>query len=174
MSILWVALGCLVLWFVVTSPRFRKILLTVGILAALAGGLWLLPEQPADQASATLKFAAPQPVSYAEQMEIPADELLLSGVSVQRPGAYEKHYKISGVIENKSRKTLAAVRMQITVSDCHSQPRCSVVGENTIRIKADLPAGETKNFDYTLAQLRGLPVNGRLSWDWVVTASYAD
>ena len=174
MSILWFVLGCLALWFAVTSPRFRKILLAIGIVAALAGGFWLLPEGPAGERSASLKFAAPQPVSYAEQMEIPADELVLRGVSVQRPAPYEKHYKISGVIENKSRKTLTGVRMQVTVSDCRSQPRCRVVGENVIRIKTGLPPGQTKDFGYTLTQLRGLPRSDNLSWDWVVTASYAD
>lgn len=173
MSILWVALGCFVLWLVVSSPRFRKIALTVGILAALAGGYWLLPEGSPDEGPAALKFAAPPPASYAEQMDIPADELVVSGVSVQRPGAYEKHYKISGVIENKSRKTLSAVRMQVTVSDCRSQRRCRVVGENLIRIKTGLPPGERKNFDYTLTRLHGLPLSGSLSWDWIVTASYA-
>jgi hypothetical protein len=174
MSILWVALGCLALWFVVTSPRFRKILLAIGIVAALAGGFWLLPEGPASERSEALKFATPQPVSYAEQMEIPADELVLRDVFVQRPAPYEKHYKISGVIENKSGKTLAGVRMQVTVSDCRSQPRCRVVGENVIRIKTGLPPGQTKDFGYTLTQLRGLPLGESLSWSWVVTASYAD
>jgi hypothetical protein len=173
MSIVAVLLGCLLLWFVATSPRFRKTVVVLGIFAAIGGGVWYLQDREPPE-SQSRKFAAQPPVSYADQMEIPANELTVTGIAIHRPDASGKNYKISGRIRNSAKSaTLTSVKMEITVSDCRSQTRCSVVGENTVRIRADVPPGETKDFEHELTRLRGLPGRDDLSWKWTITASYA-
>ena len=172
MSIVVVVLGCLLLWFAITSRGFRRFVVLMLVLFAIAGGIWLLPEGPPEKQA--IKFAAPAPVSYAEFMEIPADELTVTGIAIHRPDASGKNYKISGRIRNSAKSaTLTSVKMEITVSDCRSQPRCSVVGENTVQIRVDVPPGEKKDFKRELTRLRGLPGRNDLSWKWTVTASYA-
>ncbi len=171
-TIISVVLGCLLLWLAATSPRFRRFSVMVVVLFAISAGIWLLPGGPPEKQA--IKFAVPQPASYEEFMEVPAAELAVTGVSIQRRDAAGEGYKISSKIENRSKSaTLSSIKMKIAVSDCRASARCVVVGERTFRIKAEVPSGQTKDFTYELTGLRGVPSRDDLTWNWDVTASYA-
>lgn len=172
MSIVAVFAGCILLWFAVTSRSFRRFVVLACFLFAIAAGIWWIPSAPSEKQA--IRFVTPEPVSYAEFMEIPAAELALTAISVRPPNAREQPYKISGKISNNSKSaTLSSIRMKITVNDCRVSERCVTVGERTIRIDADVPPGRTRSFSRKLNQLRGLPARDNLVWNWDVVASYA-
>ncbi len=172
MTIVAVVLGCVLLWLVVTSRRFRRFLVLGAVLFAIAAGIWLLPGGPPEKQA--IKFASPQPASYEESMEIPAGELAVTAVSIQRPETAGENYRISGKIGNRSKSaTLSSIKVKITVHDCRTSAKCIVVGERTVSIKADVPPGQTKEFSRELTNLRGVPSRDDLTWNWDVTASYA-
>src|SRR5690349_11379406 len=102
MSIIAVLLGCLLLWFVVTSPRFRKAVIFLGIFVAIGGGVWYLQARDPPEAK-SIELATQPPGSYAEQMEIPAGELAVSKIAIHRPNVSGRNYKISGQIRNSSK-----------------------------------------------------------------------
>ena len=126
MSVVVVVLGCLLVWLAMTSRGFRRFVVLTLVLLAIAAGIWLLPEElPEKQA---IKFVAPVPVSYADFMEIPADNLAITAVSVQQLDSRESGYRISGKISNNSTSaTLSSIKMKITVSKCRADSNSSEV-----------------------------------------------
>jgi hypothetical protein len=172
MSIVTVVVGCILLWLAVTSRRFRRFVVFVCLLFAIAVGIWSIPDSAPEKQA--VKFVAPEPISYAEFMEIPAAELAVTSISVAPPENRQDRYKISGKIGNKSKSaTLSSIKMKITVSDCPRSENCVTVGERTVQIDADVPPGRTKSFTRELNRLRGLPARDNLVWNWDVVASYA-
>lgn len=175
MLILVLLLACFLLWFAVTSSRFRWYLIVSTFLFAIAGSAWIFSEdRPAKTKQANF-VSAPPAALHSEKMEISAAELIVDNIAVQKPGAESRYYGISGQIRNNSKSaTLTLIKMQITVSDCRIPSSCTVVGDRALLIKTDVPPGQTRTFKHAMTRLQGIPVKDNLSWKWAVTASHAE
>lgn len=175
MLILVLLLVCFFLWFAVTSSRFRWFVIVSSLLFVIAGGIWIFSEDRPAETKKSNFVSVPPAVLYSGQMEIPAAELIVDNVAVQKPSAESQYYGISGQIRNNSKSaTLTLIKMQLTVSDCRLPSNCTLVGDMTVLIKTEVPPGQTRAFKHIMTRLQGIPARDNLSWKWVVAASHAE
>lgn len=95
MLILVLLLVCFFLWFAVTSSRFRWFVIVSSLLFVIAGGIWIFSEDRPAETKKSNFVSVPPAVLYSGQMEIPAAELIVDNVAVQKPSAESQYYGIS-------------------------------------------------------------------------------
>jgi hypothetical protein len=72
---------------------------------------------------------------------------------------------ISGSVTNNSNARLSSVHFDITLSDC-LKSKCIIVGQNSVTVYADVPAGQKRAFTSRAMAFENLPEVGAAARNW--------
>ena len=103
---------------------------------------------------------------YADQIT-PAD-IRLAGVRLGSPNGGEL-FQVAGRIQNNSPTfTLTELQLKVVLQDCLDTGVCEILAEDIADVRAEVPAGEARDFqvDANFAGMR--PPQGRLGWHYAV------
>ncbi len=149
----WVLIILIVLIAAFAVPKFGKALLVViGILVVGGFALYLNGQHKEELAK---KRISPD--------EIQLDDLRLA------PSYSPESFRIVGRIKNKSQKySLDSLRLKITMRDCVKLGDCKIVGESVAWSFADVPPGQSRDFDESVYFSNLAKPKGKYEWDYSI------
>jgi hypothetical protein len=98
--------------------------------------------------------------ALAASTAIKATDLLFEGVTLSKAAYGKDEVTISGSVTNNSNTRLSSVHFDITLSDC-LKSKCITVGQNSVTVYADVPAGQKRAFTSRAMAFENLPEGGR-------------
>ena len=136
----------------VKFPSFRKMVLVIASVLALAVVGYLMYDKQQTEASKKLV--------HVEELEF-ADMRL-------GPESFGSAYKLEGRVKNNSRYTVFGTKARIHVLDCDDKSNCEIVGEEEQDIAPLIPPGQVRDIDNSIYFGSGTNVRGHFHWNYTI------
>jgi hypothetical protein len=160
-------LGCIVIMAVV-SPAFRAfIFVLIAIFGLIITVAVTSGKKSTEETERERAVASKQAAEYAlaASTAIKATDLLFEEVTFSKAAYGKDEITISGSVTNNSNARLSSVHFDITLSDC-LKSKCIIVGQNSVTVYADVPAGQKRAFTSRAMAFENLPEKGAAARNW--------
>jgi hypothetical protein len=156
----------LVLGFIVvlavSSRAFRAfIFVLIAIFGLILTGIVTSGRKSSEESEKERAVASKHAAEYAlaASTAIKASDLLFEKVTLSKAPFGKDEFTIGGSVTNNSNVRLSSVHFDITLSDC-LKSKCIIVGQNSVTVYADIPAGQKRAFTSRAMAFENLPEVG--------------
>jgi hypothetical protein len=132
--------------------------------AALTSGKKSSEESERENAAASKRAAE---YALAASTAIKRSDLLFEDITLSKaPTSFSKdEFAISGSVTNNSSARLSSVHFDVTLTDCLKR-KCVVVGQNSVTVYTEVPAGQKRAFTSRAMTFENLPAVGAAIRSW--------
>jgi hypothetical protein len=105
--------------------------------------------------------------ALAASTTIKRSDLLFEDVILSKtpPSFGMDEFAVSGSVTNNSNARLSSVHFDVTLTDC-LKSKCIVVGQNSVTVFIDIPAGQKRAFTSRAMTFENLPAAGAATRSW--------
>jgi hypothetical protein len=96
---------------------------------------------------------------------IKPSDLLFEDVTFSKAPYGKDEFSITGSVTNNSSARLFSVHFDVTFSDCIKN-KCIIVGQNSVTVYTDVPAGQKRAFSSRAMSFKNLPEVGAAARNW--------
>jgi hypothetical protein len=161
-----------IIWFMIVSPGFRKIAISLLVLVGLGIG-WVIYNSN-EEARARQRQDAEN--DHFAVTAIRADDLLLTDVTLKKEGQF---WYLKGAITNNSKYALGKIGFLVTIQDCPQPQNCKVVGQEQAKTNSGsyssydrtpiVPAGQVRLFSTYAMEFKNMPATTNSQWAYKIT-----
>ena len=130
--------------------------------AVLTSGKKTSEESERANAAASKRAAG---YALAASTAIKRSDLLFEDVTFSKALYGKDEFAVSGSITNNSNARLSSVHFDVTLTDC-LKSKCIVVGQNSVTVFIDIPAGQKRAFTSRAMTFENLPAAGAATRSW--------
>jgi hypothetical protein len=148
-----------VLYFLIKSGGFRKAALIIAGLCVTVGFLIYLYFQ--NSAAESKRKSA-----YAKTL-IRTNEIEILDPRISFNSYDGSPSRITGRLRNNSKYGVRSVQLQLRFEDCAASGTCETVGSNDENVLADVPPGQSRDFDTYVSGNR-MSAKGKIEWNYSI------
>jgi hypothetical protein len=158
----------LIVVLAVTSPAFRAfIFVLIAIFGLILTAVVTSGRKSGEESERERAVTSKQAAEYAlaASTAIKASDLLFEEMTLSKAAYGKDEISISGSVTNNSNARLSSVHFDVTLSDC-LKGKCIIVGQNSVTVYVDVPAGQKRAFRSRAMGFENLPEAGAAARNW--------